>query len=735
MLLDDLDKFKNRIEILFNPKINQIGIDIENAKKDGEENKLILLFANKDGNEKENELDYIPNNEIKEEEENSSNNEIKNEIRVNAHDPGEQVKKDCQLNNSPSSQIGQEGFNKIFELEKELQEQIKNFKSKKTMIFIEFSLRNEKTNENIYDTFKFISSNREDSIEIGKKISFEYINDQEKYRSEIKEKIALVKDNKIIQNFLIIVKRNHDNYYKIFVDIEKEEKKNYALEIVCYEDDSKDTLDSINVYNKDIKCQEKFPKTKRYNIINIDFEESFKLYNTYAKNTIDIKKSNDIFEEKNLCYTFLYNNNKKIGEIFEIKEDKKIEELKDNEKKILEQLSMLIKDHLGKSDFVKKFKEFYNRYNYKIKSNGDQQEDKNTLEDLNEKFISINFALKYYDNSPTINDFNDVKALCFLNIYIKNNKSDDFANLMKEFNAKTDRIFNQYSKYLQLKDKIMILLNYLIVINNSEKDTTNYTFKIFFDLKEESTYIQSELLYRKIISKLTENSNLFFLYLQLNSGADVDLVSGKYLYKVKHISLIELQTHLLMDVFYPYFFVYEGNADTWAWKSNSAKIKNYNLSKSKNKFVLDDEFIMKDAVKLTLLKLFENSHTKYKANNSLQISGDIKINDHLGQLGVEIEKNLFGDNRITDLILNSNDKDLSCLFNADLYVQSNFKDLQEKIKQLDLKFDENQAFSRDKQQKKGRIQIPIRNIEKRKPRAIYYYDLGINSIDYEGNCI
>ena len=66
------------------------------------------------------------------------------------------------------------------------------------MIFIEFSLRNEKTNENIYDTFKFISSNREDSIEIGKKILFEYTNDQEKYRSKIKEKIAFVKDNNII---------------------------------------------------------------------------------------------------------------------------------------------------------------------------------------------------------------------------------------------------------------------------------------------------------------------------------------------------------------------------------------------------------------------------------------------------------------------------------------------------------------------------------------------------------
>jgi hypothetical protein len=56
--------------------------------------------------------------------------------------------------------------------------------------------------------------------------------------------------------------------------------------------------------------------------------------------------------------------------------------------------------------------------------------------------------LKYYDNSPTISDFNDVKTLYFLNIYIKNNKSDDFVNLMIEFNSKTEGILNQYNKYL-----------------------------------------------------------------------------------------------------------------------------------------------------------------------------------------------------------------------------------------------------------------------------------------------
>ena len=119
----------------------------------------------------------------------------------------------------------------------------------------------------------------------------------------------------------------------LLIYIEKEEKKNHALEIVFYEDDSKDTVDSINIYNKAIKSQEKFSKTKRYNIINIDYEESFKLYNTYAKDIIDIKKSKEIFAKKNLCYTFLYNNDKKMGEIFEIVEEKEIEEFKDNEKK------------------------------------------------------------------------------------------------------------------------------------------------------------------------------------------------------------------------------------------------------------------------------------------------------------------------------------------------------------------------------------------------------------------
>ena len=91
-----------------------------------------MLFANKEEPEKKNKSNFIKNNEIKEEEENSSNNEIKNEIRVNDYDSGDQVKKFGHLNNSPSSQIGQEGFNKIFELEKELKEQIENFKSKKS---------------------------------------------------------------------------------------------------------------------------------------------------------------------------------------------------------------------------------------------------------------------------------------------------------------------------------------------------------------------------------------------------------------------------------------------------------------------------------------------------------------------------------------------------------------------------------------------------------------------------
>ena len=46
------------------------------------------------------------------------------------------------------------------------------------------------------------------------------------------------------------------------------------------------------------------------------------------------------------------------------------------------------------------------------------------------------------------------------------------------------------------------------------------------DLPEYSPYFQGEILYRKIISNLTNESKLNFIFLQLQSGAGYDYINN-----------------------------------------------------------------------------------------------------------------------------------------------------------------------------------------------------------------
>ena len=105
-------------------------------------------------------------------------------------------------------------------------------------------------------------------------------------------------------------------------------------------------------------------------------------------------------------------------------------------------------------------------------------------------------------------------------------------------------------------------------------------------------------------SNLTEDSSLFFLYLQLISGSDIDYVDLNHFYKIKHISLIEIKRHLLTEYFYPYFFTFIGRKDIKAWNDDKTQIKNYNVYfkiygdlKSTNK-----NYIINNTVKMTIIK-------------------------------------------------------------------------------------------------------------------------------------
>lgn len=118
------------------------------------------------------------------------------------------------------------------------------------------------------------------------------------------------------------------------------------------------------------------------------------------------------------------------------------------------------------------------------------------------------------------------------------------------------------------------LLKYLLFV----KDKYNFNYKMINmeELPEFSPYIQSEILFRKIISSLKQNSKLSFLFLQLNSGGGTDIISTKTWYKIKMIPLVLIQKHILND-FNPYFFTYySSDTANLAFNEMQTHLKSYN---------------------------------------------------------------------------------------------------------------------------------------------------------------
>ena len=139
-------------------------------------------------------------------------------------------------------EIGIEGFKKIFELKESIKKEIENFKNKKTMIHLNF--KSFSKDKKRYKAIKFLSLNKEISIDEKNLLEFEYANNKFQSDNEITEKIILHTDEKY-QEYLINIKRHHDNYYTFFIEVENEQT--FSLEVVFFFKDTKDSFENIIV--------------------------------------------------------------------------------------------------------------------------------------------------------------------------------------------------------------------------------------------------------------------------------------------------------------------------------------------------------------------------------------------------------------------------------------------------------------------------------------------------------
>ena len=650
--------------------------------------------------------------------------------------------------------IGKEEFEKLLRLKEDLEKQIESYKNQKTMIHFEFINFSKKENE--YTKLYFVSLNKEFLINSNSsKIDLEYINKKYPYKHQIREKIILSNSEKSAL-FLINVKRHHENYYTILVNYPNKSEENNSLEITFFSKDSDNENHFLCIEDNKIENKEKFIKTKRYNIVNISQESSIILYNNYSGNKLDDNKWNEIFKNHNLIYNFIQGQNKRIGKIFEMREEKEIPNFTEKEKEMIKKVNELVSDGFYNPNLENDY--MYLRKEY-IYNEENSKEEKNYLDDLNKKFKNIPFFLKYYDNEPTDEDIENIRGLAILNI-LKELNHESWKETVKDYLEETKLIFDK-NNFLTKKDKLMILINYTTAIKPYKTSPRfNYTFTSFYDLIETSSFIKSELLFREIISNLTEESALFFMYLQLDSGSDLDMTTDNTYYMVNHISLIEIKLHLLKEYFYPYFFVYNGNTELIAWNDAQTQIKNYNITNTIfNRVELyEKKPIKNNVVKLALTKFHENCHTKFKGNYNLLFSPRYLINrnldyidnkkidvvcegenedlnDYIGESGDALEQYLIGDSTTLSKIIYSTGKDLSELLRLELFIKEDFSELNEIIKNLKLNEDDNidKNGRQIQQSKKGIYTIPKIKIKKTgRSKMIYYYDLNVASSHFLG---
>ena len=427
--------------------------------------------------------------------------------------------------------IGKEKLKQI--LETNIEKKFQEFIEKPIILKFNFIQLNKKNVH--FQKFKFQENYYHITTE---PLELKIDNLNEHYNLEIKKEIELISENKKI-SFLININLHQINNYNIIIDIFEE--KIYSLEVVYYSKIEKLLPNIIKFYNQNIYSLDSLPNRKRLSIFNINKKE---LQNFLSKYNNNQQLNELIFDLSDIFVNVILLKNSIILKVFENEKDIDVYDFKDDEKLLIKEvISYLSNDNNLNFEGIK------NIYK-KIK----KKKKKKILEIL-KNFDNIQWFIKYFYNQPTNNELILVDKLCQLLLIFSPNAKYRLKGTLKRLNIYTQYKNEYFKKELTLKEKILIIVNLSKFLSIcSMKEIIKYELYKMDELPEYSPFIQSEIIYRKIISNLTYESKLSFLYLQLNSGEEDDFITLNSFYKIKMIPLIGIQKHLIDD-FIPFFLL------------------------------------------------------------------------------------------------------------------------------------------------------------------------------------
>ena len=492
----------------------------------------------------------------------------------------------------------------------------------------------------------------------------EYINSQSSLKIDTKNPIFNKKNNNLLLNTRIInINKKESNLF--LFDIDKE----------IYNLQKSDIILLNKFFNLIIQpCilpYSKYEFNKIPKNIKNDFKKKFeefiqkeKIKNKNKKHaSSNISLKNDILNESNIPLQINYFNSI------------------NSEKNISVYDNSLIIDSNNKNNSVED-----NNFitDSKEKNNSDNLKKAETIID---NFLSIPLNKRYIDQ-PSNNDIVLAEKICYLGISIKT--CHQYKTLLL-FQKLKEKIFKKV-KTFNNKEKLKVIFTiYCHLIDDNI--ITDLDIIKMTDLPQYSPYFQGEILYRKIITNLTNKSKLNFILLQLQSGAGYDYINNINCYKIKIIPTLMIKYYLLSN-YTNYFFRFwdSSKSSPIASTDGFTQIESINENKAFGKLFWNNKNIPyiespDNSIKFCFLQLHEKGgHQSFKGNEKMENSprylftNDLILYDNLdllnkkgrGESGNAIEFYLFDEkNYFLECLLEC--ENLEKLSDINLFTQKNNK--------------------------------------------------------------
>ena len=446
---------------------------------------------------------------------------------------------------------------------------------------------------------------------------------------KIKEKYLIInvfnfRKREIMKGKLIIINSSNNEQKEFSIKI----YKNYTNVINIKINNSKNSYSSADIifYTNDFQKQIKLNyyleynnyntnKRKRLLIYNCEKEDIISIINDNSNDTILNNKAEKVIEKnKNkLLLINFYMSPQKTNILVFIDEEKPLIIPTKKEKDFF--TNFYVNIHSKRYENSEVIKSICKNYKDSLVK-GQTLFGKNIMNlDDNKSIINyisfINQGINYILENNIISKNNEadyffILGYMLLFAYISNVKN--YKNFLSNFCSNLENAWKKRCSYVDLM-KIGVSLTFFW-INNLE----DLSFQYVDENSKDYTYNKGFQFFKNIINDLKENSDLSFIYLQINSGSGFDLINEKQCYKMSMISVEDIKSHIIENI-PKYYFIYSSNKNIYITTDPRTQVMCFN-----ERILFNHNTANDDIMNVTLGMFHECGHAKFYKN--IEIGAD-----------------------------------------------------------------------------------------------------------------